>query len=148
MPAELDILASFFPLANKVYTTKDIEKKSGYSHERVHTILSKLEKEGKLKRRSFGRTNVYKLQISSELFLAYVYFNEERRRSAKLSAMTEKGCTIFLEDKKKSIIVSSGQELKKHVSDEFVENSIVLSGLELFFNCVYLNRKYQDELSI
>lgn len=148
MSAELEILSSFFPLPFKAYTTMDVEKRSGYSHERVHTILSKLEKEGKIKKRTFGRTNVYNLRISPDLFLAYVYFNDQRRKAAKLDAMSEKTCIIFAGDRKKQISASNETDLKKLLSDEFIENAVVLCGFELFFSCAYLNRKDHDELSI
>ncbi len=78
--SELKILSSFFPVADKIYTTKEIERISGYSHERVHTILCNLEKNKVLTRRNLGKVNIYKLNKgSSQMFLAYVFAIEKRK---------------------------------------------------------------------
>ncbi|MFH1423009.1 MAG: hypothetical protein ABIH42_09900 [Planctomycetota bacterium] len=76
---EFRILASFFPETGRIRTTKDIEQISGYSHERVHTILTELEKKGSVIRRKFGRVNVYKLNTTANTLLPYVFFMEKEK---------------------------------------------------------------------
>lgn len=81
LESEIRITSCFFPLANRIYSTSDIEKKSGYSHERVYTILMSLEKKGVVTRRNLGRVNVFRLnRLLPEAFLAYVYYMQERWR--------------------------------------------------------------------
>jgi len=77
---ELKILASFFPLT-KEYTTREIETKSRYSHERVYTTLMDLVEQGYLVKRKIGKTYLFKLNIQRDVLLPYVYFQTERKES-------------------------------------------------------------------
>ena len=75
---EIKILASFFPKAEKEYTTKEIEKISGYSHERVYTTLLSLTKQSYLIRRKIGKAYVFKLNLAKDLILPFIYFQTKR----------------------------------------------------------------------
>ena len=87
---ELKILAGFFPYAHRIYSTKDIEKRSRYSHERAHTTLSKLEKSGFVLRQKLGNVNIYRLNLEKkELFLAFLYYMSSSKRDLNLCDIEE-----------------------------------------------------------
>jgi predicted nucleotidyltransferase len=77
---ELKILASFFP-STKGYTTREIEIKSGYSHERVYTTLMNLVKQGYLIKRKAGKTYIFRLNLQKDLLLPYLYFQTEQKEN-------------------------------------------------------------------
>ncbi len=154
---EIKLLASFFPHIDNIYTARDIEKFSGYSHERVFTFLKTLENSGKVARRSLGRTNIYRIKRSPELFLPYAYYNESRkstllknpllREKISKAAFPEKGCTIFLRNK--LISVPSAEELEKlAASKEFLDEAVVIYGAEFFFRRVYCSEVMPNELFV
>ena len=78
--AEIKILASFFPRAEKEYTIKEIEKISAYSHERVYTTLLNLAKQGYLTKKRVGKTYTFKLNLKKDLILPFFYFLTERNK--------------------------------------------------------------------
>jgi len=79
--AELNIISSFFPLLDEIKTTKDIESITRYSHERVHTLLTLLEKKGLVIKRDLGNVNVFRVNKSaSELFFIWVYYLERLKK--------------------------------------------------------------------
>jgi predicted nucleotidyltransferase len=70
---KLEILAAFFPDPGEK-TTKEIEIASGYSHERVHSILTNLERKGILKKRKVGKTSVFSIvQFSDKEYFAFLF---------------------------------------------------------------------------
>lgn len=77
---ELKILASFFP-STKGYTTREIEIKSEYSHERVYTTLMNLVKQGYLIKRKAGKTYIFRLNLQKDLLLPYLYFQTEQKEN-------------------------------------------------------------------
>lgn len=152
---ELEILASFFPNVSKIRTASGIEKKTSYSHERVYTTLKKLEKNGKIIRQEVGRTNVYRLNLSNDLFLPYVYFNDQIKNEIlkdpslqgkfNKTIYAKNGCTLFLRHEKKLINISTQSDLKKMASSqEFLENVVIINGLEFFFRTMYSEVNQND----
>lgn len=77
---KLEILASFFPKLEKL-TTKEIEKKTGYSHGTVFKNLKELTKENYLKEEKIGKNNLYKLTAKEDLFFIYNFYMRERRKN-------------------------------------------------------------------
>jgi predicted nucleotidyltransferase len=75
---EIKILATFFPYAEREYTTKEIETISNYSHERVYTTLLKLAEKGYLIKRKVGKAYVFRLNLAKDLLLPYLYFQTEK----------------------------------------------------------------------
>ena len=71
---EMDILTCFFPKLSSL-TSKEIEEKSGYSHERVFTILKNLVKKKYLVEKKIGKTNVFDLirdrDVMYQVFVSY-----------------------------------------------------------------------------
>lgn len=76
---ELRMLAAFFP-EGKERTTREIEIRSGYSHERVYSTLNGLEKKGVLGKRRVGKTLVYSIPgFSDQLYMAFVHYSLKRK---------------------------------------------------------------------
>jgi predicted nucleotidyltransferase len=74
-------LSAFFPEA-KERTVREIEKRSGYSHERVYTILNNLEQKEVLLKRRIGRTLLFSIRRFDDiLFLAFINYALERKQN-------------------------------------------------------------------
>lgn len=77
--AELKMLATFFPEGEE-RTTKEIEKRSGYSHERVHSTLDLLGNKGVLRKKKVGKTSVYSIyEFGDIVYLAFVHYSINQR---------------------------------------------------------------------
>lgn len=72
--SEYLILSSFFPRA-KEQTIKELQKKSGYSYERVYSALEILERNGIVSKKKAGKTLIYSINTNRvESELAFVHF--------------------------------------------------------------------------
>lgn len=70
---EMKILASFFP-EGRERTTKEIEERSGYSHERVYSTLNNLHQKSILKKRKIGKTLLFSItKFNDPVFFAFLY---------------------------------------------------------------------------
>ena len=79
--AELKVLSAFFPEGIE-RTTKEIEERSGYSHERVYSTLKSLEKIGILVRKRVGKTLLYYIKkFDDTIYLAFIYYSISRKNS-------------------------------------------------------------------
>lgn len=163
--SEIRILSAFFPDVRRLRTTGEIRERSGYSHERVFTILKKLAEEGHVSRERFGNVNVYKLRLSWEHFRAFLYYNEkllEKNRKnisdEKISALleTEGIVNILLIDEGGRIKTVSarrddmkGENNKKELSlnqvfsdkktlEKIISGGIVLSEREYYFRHILM----------
>jgi hypothetical protein len=191
---ELKILASFFPRAHRAYVAKEIEQRSGYSHERVFNTLRNLEKKKCLVIEKIKKTNLYGLRLERpEIFFSFVYFVENRKKkffdkwpiirrfSEELVRRVGKNCDCmvlsFSEEEKnvvegpiKAVLVAKviDSELEKFclalakkydlnitpilleigefeklrrndlpLYRELMESSILLRGLEIFYDSMY-----------
>lgn len=77
--AETKVLAGFFPEAGEK-TLKELQKRSGYSYERVYSALKSLMQRGIVSGKRVGRTLVYAIQTSTDAaYLAFTYFTVSRR---------------------------------------------------------------------
>jgi predicted nucleotidyltransferase len=81
---ELDILSSFFPTLEEK-TSKSIEESVKLSHEPVFRTLKSLVKNGYLKVRKVGKTNVYKFVFNEDSYLVYTYYMTKKLKSFKSS---------------------------------------------------------------
>ena len=79
---EIEILSCFFPkLAN--LTTKEIEAKTGLSHETTFRLLKKLVKERHVKEKKVGKTNVYEFIKDDLTYQVFVNYITKRRLAFK-----------------------------------------------------------------
>ncbi|MBU3905064.1 MAG: nucleotidyltransferase domain-containing protein [Nanoarchaeota archaeon] len=76
---EIRIIECFLPYFENSYTTKEIEDKSGYSHERVYTILMDLSKKGYLLKRKVGKTYLFTVKLKKDLLLPFIHFYTNKK---------------------------------------------------------------------
>jgi len=76
---EIKIMECFFPLLKNSYTTKEIENKSSYSHERVYTILMGLVKKGYLLKRKTGKTYLFSINPKKDFLLLFIHFHTKKK---------------------------------------------------------------------
>lgn len=78
---QLKILSAFFPEGTE-RTTKEIEERSGYSHERAYTTLKALEEKGILLKKSVGKALVYSIKkFDDSLYLSFTYYSLNKKNS-------------------------------------------------------------------
>lgn len=76
---ELRIMSAFFPEGIE-RTTKEVEERSGYSHERAYSTLGILEKKGILSKRNVGKSLVYSVNKFDDIvYLAFAYHSISRK---------------------------------------------------------------------
>ena len=72
---ELRVLAAFFPDGTE-RTTREIEERSTYSHERAYSALKSLEGKGVLSKRKVGKTLVYSVsKFDDAAYLAFARYS-------------------------------------------------------------------------
>ncbi|MBU3897130.1 MAG: nucleotidyltransferase domain-containing protein [Nanoarchaeota archaeon] len=76
---EIKILECFFPFLENSYTTKEIEDKSGYSHERAYTILMELSKKDYLLKRKIGKTYLFCVNMKKDFLLPFMHFYTKKK---------------------------------------------------------------------
>ena len=79
---EIEILSCFFPKLADL-TAKEIEKKSGLSHETTFRLLKKLVQEKHLKEKKVGKTNVYEFIKDDLTYQIFVHYVTKRRLTFK-----------------------------------------------------------------
>lgn len=78
---ELKILSAFFPEGTE-RTTKEIEERSGYSHERAYSTLKSLEERGVLLKKSVGKALVYSVKkFDDSVYLAFMYYSLNKKNA-------------------------------------------------------------------
>jgi predicted nucleotidyltransferase len=78
---ELRILSTFFPEGTE-RTTKEIEERSGYSHERAYSTLKELEERGILFKRNAGKALLYSIErFDDSVYLSFTYYSINRKES-------------------------------------------------------------------
>lgn len=79
---EMVILSCFFPKLADL-TSKDIEKKTGLSHETTFRILKKLVREKHLREKKVGKTNVYEFVKDDLTYQVFVHYITNKRLAFK-----------------------------------------------------------------
>ena len=79
---EIEILSCFFPKLADL-TAKEIETKSGLSHETTFRLLKKLVQEKHLKEKKVGKTNVYEFLKDDLTYQIFVHYVTKRRLAFK-----------------------------------------------------------------
>jgi predicted nucleotidyltransferase len=77
--SELRILSAFFPEGTE-RTTKEIEKRSGYSHERTYSTLNALEEKRILSKKKVGKALVFSIKnFEDSVYLAFIYYSLNKK---------------------------------------------------------------------
>lgn len=126
---ELKVLAAFFPELEEK-TAAEIEKRSGYSHERVYTMLNSLEKKGLLLKKRFGRTFVYYIERFSDLlYLAFTYYFINRKEEfVKKYPQVASALDELISKAEPSIAVLFGSYSKKIPKDKSDVDVLLVDG--------------------
>jgi len=78
---ELKILSAFFPEGTE-RMTREIEERSGYSHERAYSTLKALEERGILLKRTAGKALVYSIKKFEDLlYMSFTYYSLNKKNS-------------------------------------------------------------------
>lgn len=78
---ELRILSAFFPDGTE-RTTKEIEERSGYSHERAYSTLKALEEKGILLKKNVGKALVYSIKkFDDSVYLAFARYSLDKKNT-------------------------------------------------------------------
>jgi predicted nucleotidyltransferase len=78
---ELKILSAFFPESTE-RTTKEIEDRSDYSHERAYSTLKALEEKGILLKRKVGKALVYSIRkFDDSVYLSFTYYSLNKKNT-------------------------------------------------------------------
>lgn len=78
---ELKILSAFFPEGTE-RTTKEIEDRSGYSHERAYSTLKALEKKRILLKKTVGKAHVYSIKkFDDSVYLSFTYYSLNKKNA-------------------------------------------------------------------
>jgi len=110
---EIKIMECFFPFLEKSYTTKEIENKSGYSHERAYTLLIGLARKNYLLKRKVGKTYLFGANFKKDFLLPFIYFHTKRKEN-------------FLKSKSISITNFLNEFIEKISNDNLV--SVIVFG--------------------
>ena len=98
---EIEIMMCFFPKLEDL-TSKQIEDKSGYSHESTFRILKGLVKKKCLIEKKIGKTNVYKFVNERDLiYQVFINYKFKKRDEFKQkNSLTYKRVNEFVQDLK------------------------------------------------
>jgi len=75
---EIEVLSSFFPEAEPI-TASQIQKRCGYSHERVHSALKTLEKEGIITSKPVGKAFLYSVRNFGAAYISSAHLALEKK---------------------------------------------------------------------
>jgi sugar-specific transcriptional regulator TrmB len=110
---ELKIISAFFPEGTE-RTTKEIEDRSGYSHERAYSILKTLENKGFLSKKKVGKTLVYSIKKFNDIvYLSFAYYSINRKNHfiEKYSSVS-KAIEEFINKTKLELVILFGSYSK------------------------------------
>ena len=135
MELKLKILTAFFP-EGKEHSMKEIEKRSGYSHERVYTLLQNLKKQKIVTERKIGKMHTYKLNYKKdEVLLAFTnYVIIKRKLFAKKYPLLYKRLKEFTNNVKSNGLILFGSYAKRKAKGHSdIDIAIVFPNISDFF---------------
>jgi len=106
-------LLAFFPEGTE-RTTKEIEDRSGYSHERAYTTLKVLEEKGILLKKNVGKALVYSIKkFDDSVYLSFTYYSLNKKNSfVKKYPAAWKAVEEFINKAKLEMVVLFGSYSK------------------------------------
>lgn len=115
---ELNILSAFFPEFTE-RTTKEIEERSGYSHERAYSTLKALEEKGFLSKRTVGKALAYSIKkMDDSVYLSFTYYSLNKKNSfVKKYPGVWKAIEEFMERTKLDLFILFGSYSKREARE-------------------------------
>jgi len=145
---ELAMLSAFFPEGEE-RTTKEIENRSGYSHERVHSTLNALEKKGLLSKKRFGRTLVYSIaRFNEKIFLAFAFFSiDKKERFVKEQPSVSKALEELIDKSKPDLAVLFGSYARGDAKERSDIDILCVNGTEVEKTALSLRHRYNLKIA-
>jgi predicted nucleotidyltransferase len=126
---ELKILSAFFPEGTE-RTTKEIENRSRYSHERAYSTLRTLEKKSRLSKKKIGKALIYSIKkFDDTVYLAFTYYslNNKNTFSEKYSSAW-KAIDEFINKAKPEMAVLFGSYSKGEAKERSDVDVLCVNG--------------------
>jgi predicted nucleotidyltransferase len=126
---ELKILSAFFPEGTE-RTTKEIENRSRYSHERAYSTLRTLEKKSILSKKKIGKALIYSIKkFDDTVYLAFTYYslNNKNTFSEKYSSAW-KAIDEFINKAKPEMAVLFGSYSKGEAKERSDVDVLCVNG--------------------
>ncbi|MCS4541847.1 MAG: nucleotidyltransferase domain-containing protein [Euryarchaeota archaeon] len=126
---ELKILSAFFPEGTE-RTTKEIEERSSYSHERAYSTLKVLEERGILLKKTVGKALVYSIKKFDDLvYLCFTYYSINRKSSfVKKYPHAWKAIEEFINKTKLEMVVLFGSYSKDEANERSDIDVLCING--------------------
>lgn len=126
---ELKILYAFFPEGTE-RTTKEIEDRSSYSHERAYSTLKILEKKGILLKKKVGKALVYSIKkFDDSVYLAFTYYSLNKKNTfAKKYSSAWKAIDEFINKTKLEMVILFGSYSKGEVKERSDVDVLCING--------------------
>lgn len=126
---ELKIISAFFP-EGKERTTKEIEERSGYSHERAFSTLRILEEKRFLSKRKVGKALVYSINKFDDLvYLAFAFYSINRKnRFIERYSSVWKALEEFINKTRLELVVLFGSYSKDEAKEKSDIDVLCIKG--------------------
>ncbi len=126
---ELKILSAFFPEGTE-RTTKEIESRSGYSHERAYSTLKILEEKGILSKKKVGKALVYSIKKFNDIiYLSFAYYSINRKNNfVKKYPSVWNALDEFLNKTKLNLVILFGSYSKGEAKEKSNVDVLCVNG--------------------
>ncbi|MFH1696045.1 MAG: nucleotidyltransferase domain-containing protein [Candidatus Micrarchaeota archaeon] len=126
---ELKVLSSFFTEGTE-RTTKEIEDRSGYSHERAYFTLKALEEKGILFKKKVGKALVYSIRkFDDSVYLAFIYHSLNKKNDlGKKYFRAKNALDEFIKKAKLEMIVLFGSYSKEEARERSDVDVLCVNG--------------------
>lgn len=127
--AELKVLSAFFPEGTE-RTTKEIEERSHYSHERAYSTLNALEEKGILLKKKVGKALVYSIRRFDDLiYLSFTYYSINKKNNfVKNYPFAWNAVEEFVNKTKPEMVVLFGSYTKGEASERSDIDVLCING--------------------
>lgn len=146
---ELKILSAFFPEGTE-RTTKEIENRSGYSHERAYSTLKTLEKKGILSKKNVGKALVYSIKkFDDSIYLSFTYYSLNKKNAfVEKYPSVWKAIEEFISKTKLEMVVLFGSYSKDEIKERSDIDILCVNGnSEIEKLALSLRHKYNLKIS-
>ncbi len=126
---ELKILSAFFPEGTE-RTTKEIEERSGYSHERAYSTLKTLEKKDILSKKKVGKALVHSIKkFDDTVYLSFAYYSINRKNNfIKKYPYVWKALDEFINKTKLELVILFGSYSKNEAKEKSDVDILCVNG--------------------
>lgn len=126
---ELKIMSAFFPEGTE-RTTKEIEERSNYSHERAYSTLKILEEKGILLKKNIGKSLVYSIKkFGDSVYLSFTYYSLNKKNTfIKKYPFVWRTLEEFIDKTKLEMVVLFGSYSKNEAKEKSDVDVLCVNG--------------------